>query len=272
MSSSKRSTRIDARGILPPVAAPEERFREALTRWFLPGAVYTFIGAGGKTTAMKCVAAFLADAGVKAVMTTTTRLGVDEFDGIPVSVVKSRGDFARAVAEPVRLRLLISGTAPDTRKYLGPDPRVIEDTPVPTDTVLLVEGDGSRKRPMKAPEAWEPVIPATTATVFALMGAGAFDEPIDEAHCYNHAKALAVVGRTGRFFAAAEIAALAADPEGSFKGVLPGMNFRLLVNQGDIVEKRETAREALELAREMFGIRGAIVSFQKGELYDTTDY
>jgi len=169
------------------------------------------------------------------------------------------------------VRLLVADVLPEEGKYRGLDPRLIEDLSVRADTVLLVEGDGSRKRPMKAPESREPVIPANTCTVFALMGAGAFDEPIDETHCYNHQKALTLVGRTGSFFEPEEIAALAADPEGCCKGVLSGMAFRLLLNQGDLELKRETASEALRLAREMYGIRGALVSFLKGELYDRTD-
>jgi hypothetical protein len=103
------------------------------------------------------------------------------------------------------------------------------------------------------------------------MGASAFGEPIDEAHCYNNAKVLAVVGGTASSFNPPEIAALAANSEGCSKGVLPGMAFRLLLNQGDLERKRELASAALRLAREKHGIRGALVSFQKGELYDTTD-
>ena len=102
------------------------------------------------------------------------------------------------------------------------------------------------------------------------MGASAFDEPIDERHCYNFEKALALVGRNGAAFRPAEIAALAGDPEGCLKGLKAGMGFRLLVNQGDLEEKRTTAIEALWLARQKFGIAGALVSFQKGELYEST--
>jgi hypothetical protein len=49
------------------------------------------------------------------------------------------------------------------------------------------------------------------------------------------------------------------------------MAFRLLVNQGDLSKKRAVASEALKIAREKYGIRGSVVSFQKGELYDSTD-
>ncbi len=99
------------------------------------------------------------------------------------------------------------------------------------------------------------------------MGASAFSEPVDERHCYNHESALALLGRTGSFFEPEEIAALAAHPDGCRKGVLPGMRFLVLVNQGDLEEKRETAREALRLMKIRHGIDGVLASFREGELY-----
>jgi len=251
-----------------PTAA--ESFNNALARWFLPGAVYTFVGAGGKTTALKRVASHLAVTGVKARLTTTTKVGMDEFAGFPVSLVRGAAELDHAIADPEQTRLVVSGSAPDQGKYLGVEPALLEGIRNVSDTVILVEGDGSRRRPMKVPLGHEPVIPANTATVFAVMGASAFDEPMDELHCYNFQKALALVGRTGSFFEAGEIARLAGDPEGSFKGVRSGMGFMLLLNQGDLEEKRETACEALWLARRRYGIRGAVVSFEKGELYEST--
>ena len=262
---------VSHRGYTLRMSTPAQRFRDALSRWFRPGAVYTFVGAGGKTTAMKAVAAFLAETGVKARLTTTTRLAIDEFAGWEVTEIRGPADLARALAAPDPALLLVRAAAPGTGKYLGVEPRLIESITLSANAVLLVEGDGSRRRPMKAPGSREPVIPSNTSTVYAVMGAEAFDEPIDEAHCYNHQKALALVANTGSFFEPLVIAALAADPEGGCKGVLPGHGFRLLVNQGDLPQKRARASEALKIAREKYGIRGALVSFQKGEMYDSTD-
>lgn len=247
-----------------------ELFRDALSRWFLPGAVYTFVGAGGKTSAMKSVAAFLAEAGLKARLTTTTRVGIDEFEGFAISEVQGPAELARALLDDAPVRLIVGGTEPDAGKYLGIDPVMIGEAVIGLNAVLLVEGDGSRKRPMKVPESHEPVIPSNTATVFAVMGASAFGEPIDEAHCYNHQGALARLAGKAVFEPEA-IAVLAADPGVCRKGVRPGVAFRLLVNQGDLVQKRASASRALRLARERFGVRGALVSFQKGELYDATE-
>jgi probable selenium-dependent hydroxylase accessory protein YqeC len=251
------------------MSTPSERFREALARWFLPGAVYTFVGAGGKTTAMKRIAAFLAEAGVKARLTTTTRVGIDEFKDWAVTVVQGAADLARAFLDDAPVTLLVGGTARDHDRYLGIDLGLLEGIVLTARSVLLVEGDGSRKRPMKAPADHEPVIPSNSTTVFAVIGASAFDEPIDATHCYNHEKAAALAGKS--VFEADAIAALAADAEGCRKGVLPGMAFRLLVNQGDIVEKRASASTALHLAHQGFGVRGALLSFQEEELYDATE-
>jgi probable selenium-dependent hydroxylase accessory protein YqeC len=252
------------------MTTPTGRFHNALARWFLPGAVYTFVGAGGKTTALKQVSAHLSHTGVKARLTTTTKVGVNEFAGFLISQVRDAADLERAVTDSARTRIVVAADAPDHGKYRGLEPALIEGVRLGAEALLLVEGDGSRQRPMKVPQGHEPVIPANTSTVFAVMGASAFDEPIDEKHCYNFQKALALVGRTGSFFEAGEIARLAGDPGGCFKGVKSGMGFRLLVNQGDLEEKRETAREALWLAWERFGIAGALVSFQKEELYEST--
>ncbi len=247
------------------------RFRDVLARWFQPGAVYAFVGAGGKTTAMKRAAAYIVETGLKARLTTTTRVGIEEFEGMPVSLVRGPTELSRVLADDVPVRLLVGSAAPEQGKYLGLDPAIIEGVSLSPDTVLLVESDGSRRMPMKAPYRHEPVIPANAATVFALMGASAFGEPIDEAHCYNHEKALVLMGIPEGFFEPPAIAALSADPEGCRKGVRPEMAFRLVVNQGDLEQKRGKAVEALEMARAEYGIRGALVSLQKGILYHTTD-
>ena len=130
---------------------------------------------------------------------------------------------------------------------------------------------------MKVPRAHEPVVPRSSAAVFALMGAIAFGGPIDEGTCYNHEKALALLDamrpgpRERTRFTAEVVAALAAHPEGGRKGVLPGMSFRVLLNQGDLEEHEKTALEALDLVRQVHRVPAALVSFQKREMYGAAD-
>ncbi len=247
-----------------------ERFQREIPDWFPPGALYTFVGAGGKSTAMRKVASLLAALGVRVRMTTTTRVGIQEFGAYPLALVRSLKEARRAVDRSDPVILLAAGVLPEAGKYAGVDPGLLDGLRVKADVVMLVEGDGSRRLPVKVPGEREPVIPSCSRAVFAFMGAGAFDEPVDERHCFRHQDALRLLGRTGSFLEAEEIAVLASHHDGSRKGVLPGMAFRFVINQGDLAEKRETAISALRLARERYGIDGALASFQEGELYETT--
>ena len=123
---------------------------------------------------------------------------------------------------------------------------------------------------MKAPTVREPVIPANTSGVFALMGAGAFGETIDAAHCYNPEGALSILGRAAGVFDAAALVQLAADPRGCRKGVLPGMAFHLIVNQGDLQEKRAMARDVLRQLAALHRIHGALLSWREEMVYEST--
>ena len=248
---------------------PSRRFLEEIPRWFRPGAVYTFVGAGGKSTAMKRIAGVLAETGLKARMTTTTRVGTEEFAGCPVRLVLGRSAVLEALEQADPVLLLAGALLKEQGKYAGIDPLLIDALRPRADTVILVEGDGSRRLPMKVPRAREPVIPSSSRAVLAFMGASAFDEPVDERHCYNHESALALLGRTDALFEPEEIAALAAHQDGCRKGVLPGMRFLVLVNQGDLEGKRESARTMLRNLSLAHGISGTLLSWWKERVYET---
>ena len=57
---------------------------------------------------------------------------------------------------------------------------------------------------------------------------------------------------------------------GCRKGVLPRMGFHVLLNQGDLEDKRETGRKALQGLASAHGISGSLVSLQQEVLYETT--
>ena len=243
---------------------------EFFQRHVRPGTVLTFVGAGGKSTGMLAAAAFCAAAGIRVRMTTTTRVGMDEFSGVPMLLARTGEELARALRAHEPSLLIAAAALPREGKYRGLDERLIDTAFIPGDMVLLVEGDGSRRRPLKVPTAREPVIPGSTRTVLALMGASGFDETIDEIHCYNHAAALALLGRVGGRFDAVSIAGIGSSPEGCRKGVLPGMDFHLVMNQGDLEEKRCTAVAALRLLKAAYGIAGTLLSWRKETVYETT--
>lgn len=243
---------------------------ELVRRLFPPGAVCTFIGAGGKSTAMRAAARILSARGIRVRMTTTTRVGVSEFMGYPVSLAGTAAEVLRACDDPEPVRLIVAEELPAQGKYAGLDPSLVEGLTIRADSILLVEGDGSRRRPLKVPTHREPVIPASTSMVLALMGASGFNEPIDEEHCYNHEAAFGILAPGARRFDAACVAALASSPTGSRKGVMPGMGYHVLLNQADLADKRAIGSDALRILLTTQGIRGSLLSLRQEAVYETT--
>ena len=237
---------------------------------FLPGHVYTFVGAGGKSTGMRKVAGYLRRAGLRVRMSTTTRVGIDEFSAYPAAVVRTDGGLASCLASREPVLLIAGGIDEQQERHTGIAASLIEGASIPGDLVLLVEGDGSRRLPIKAPTDREPVITANSAAVFALMGARAFEETIDAACCYNPEGVLALLGAAGGVFDVPTLLRLAVDARGCRKGVLPGMDYHLVVNQGDLVEKRNTAIRFIRQLRDIHGIMGTVLSWQEEKIYEST--
>ncbi len=245
----------------------ETSWESFLLRCFSAGRVSTFVGAGGKSTGMRRVAEFLSRRGARVRLTTTTRLGSDELACFPRVVVHDAGALARALADDAPVLVISGGLIEGGAKLAGIDPALIERQDVPRDVALLVEGDGSRRKPVKAPRAHEPVIPSNSAAVFAVIGARGFDEPVDADTCYNPEGILALLGKRRAILDTAALVALAGHPLGCRKGVREGMGFHLVVNQGDLEAKRATARALVEQCRSVHGIPATLVSWQEEKVY-----
>jgi probable selenium-dependent hydroxylase accessory protein YqeC len=249
---------------------PEEAYADFISRHFRPGRVYTLVGAGGKSTGMRKIADFISRRGLRARMTTTTRIGVQEFSAYPVATAHDEAELARCIMAAEPSMVISGGVSNDGQKHAGLAPARIERLVIPDDVVLLVEGDGSRRKPMKAPTAREPVIPANTSVVFALMGASAFDEEVDAGRCYNPEGVLALLGQAHAVFDAPALALLAADARGCRKGVAPGMGFHIVVNQGDLEQKQAAARALLRELRRAHAIAGTLLSWWNERVYETS--
>ena len=87
---------------------PEGGLAAFTARHFQPGRLYTFVGAGGKSSGMRAIAACLRRAGLRVRMSTTTRVGIDEFAAYPAAVARTAAALAACMAgsEPL---LLIAG-------------------------------------------------------------------------------------------------------------------------------------------------------------------
>lgn len=163
------------------------RLAEALG--VMRGDVVAFTGAGGKTSAMLQLGYELAADGWRVLATTTTRISAQELEFFPCVVQWN----PTLLNEKYRLIELLDAnqfvfvyqTVKDG-KAIGIDPtitRLLIDS-VNSD-VLLIEADGSRRLPLKAPYENEPVIPKDTTLSVPVAGLDAIDKDFNENQVYN---------------------------------------------------------------------------------------
>lgn len=134
-----------------------------------------FVGGGGKTSLMFALAAELPG---RTVVTTTTRIFAAQMKLAPAVVFAD--DLSR-LDEILATHgcCLVVGRV-EGEKAFGVDPHLPASLLARPDVdFVLVEADGSRMRPIKAPAGHEPVIPPETTLLVPVAGIDALDGPLD---------------------------------------------------------------------------------------------
>jgi probable selenium-dependent hydroxylase accessory protein YqeC len=233
-----------------------------LVRPFLPrtlprGPVLAFVGAGGKTSALYALAGELAAEGARVLVTTTTmiydpaREGGRNLDGIALlhelapeadrdclSSTRSRElalDRIKARATAGKVFLVASRALPSEGKLKGIGADFLEAL-APAFDYLLVEADGSRRLPVKAPGPAEPVMPSCTDLVLGCVGLDCLGTPITADTVHRHERFAELVGaRAGEAITTAHLVALATAKDGLFKAAPPSARRLVLLNKADLM-------------------------------------
>lgn len=182
-----------------------------------PRELVAFTGGGGKTTLLLELSRQLADRDERTLITTTTKLGLDQTEG--VGVVWS--------LDPFQIESALDGTGTvfvlsegDNHKVRGYEPEIVDELFADSSAAyVLVEADGSRGRPLKAPADHEPVIPAAASIVVVVMGIDAIGRTIFEA-AHRPATAAALSGLAVSDLITVDAAAsILTHPDGGLKGI-----------------------------------------------------
>ncbi|MDH3261376.1 MAG: selenium cofactor biosynthesis protein YqeC [Acidimicrobiia bacterium] len=204
-----------------------------------------FTGAGGKSTLMLALGVELAGAGEHVLVTTTTKMGRAQLDGLPAVC---RSEDRDAVTAAVAANSLVAlATGGDDHKATGPPPGVIDALfrSVPVD-YLLVEADGAHGRSLKAPGPHEPVIPAEATTVVVLMGVGAVGGRIaDVAHRPEQVVILTGLGVRDTLEVDHCVTVLT-HPQGGLKGIPPGARVVVALTETGTPAAEEAATQIVE--------------------------
>ncbi len=118
-------------------------------------------------------------------------------------------------------------------------------------TRILVEADGSRRRPLKAPDADEPVFPAATDTVIAVAGLSGLGRPLSEETVFRPDRWSALTGLTlGDPVTPESLARVIAHPDGLMRQAPPQARRVIFLNQADGPDQVAMAGRVLDaLAR-----------------------
>lgn len=174
--------------------------------------IVAFVGAGGKTSLIYAIARQLSGWGQRVLVTTTTRM-------MPPARNCLLLDSCTRIP-PYRHLTVGKCIDPQTGKLLGVGPQAIAELKERFRAdFVLVEADGAAGRPIKAPEAHEPVIPECAHLVVGVMGLDALGKAADAGTVHRLEAFLRVTGLiVGETIGEQALAALAAHPEGLFKG------------------------------------------------------
>lgn len=153
-----------------------------------PGDVVAFVGAGGKSSAILAVAGELAEAGMTFLAAPTTKMFVSEAKKMGSLVTSGDPDELRAKAEEA-LSDGVSGVVVGSgllskNRIGGVEPAAIPSLASLAD-VVLVEADGSRRRPIKGTAEHEPALPEAATLVVAVGNISAFGAPVGEEHVHR---------------------------------------------------------------------------------------
>lgn len=148
--------------------------------------VVSLCGAGGKSALIFALAEEFARIGERVLVSTTTRMSREQVDRWR-SVGGADVQAISALAEKPGLPVIVYSNIDEARgKAIGYSAQEIDLVAQTSHfTRILVEADGSARRPLKAPGDHEPVFPTTTEAVVMVAGASGLNLPLDEATVFR---------------------------------------------------------------------------------------
>lgn len=172
--------------------------------------VVTLVGAGGKTSTLFRLADEAVAGGRRVVTTTTTHIFAAQAEQAPARLeVRPHEtdivDWAALEAELARHGHCLIWSRPGVQtpnaagkptavsqkksKRQGLPPQVVDALAARAGdlgiSLIAIEGDGSRRRPVKAPASHEPVIPACTTHLVPIAGLDGLGLPLDEPYLHR---------------------------------------------------------------------------------------
>lgn len=209
------------------------------------------VGAGGKTTALFSLARQVDG---PAWVTTSTHLGTDQaIHADRHFIMHDASDFKPELYNQARVTLITGPVTPDDRLH-SPAPDLMEQIHSHADREgisLLIESDGSRSLPLKAPGDHEPPIPLWVTSVIVLVGFSGIGRRLTAESVFRPERFSQLTGLPlGEIITPESVCKLLLHPLGGMKNIPAGAFKMVLFNQAESALARETvAKIAPDLLR-----------------------
>ena len=225
------------------------------------GDIAAFVGAGGKSSAILAIADELLEAGKTVLAVPTTKMLVNEAEKIGPLVTSEDADELRAKAGEAlsggASGIVVGSGLLSKSRVGGVEPAVVSSLASLAD-VVLVEADGSRRRPIKGTAEYEPALPDATTLVVGVGNISAFGMPVDEEHVHRPElfSKLTGIGAGQSITARAFARALA---EGSLASIPDGARSAALITG---VHPGKSMADAAVVTRELWrlGVKKVVLS------------
>ena len=219
------------------------------------GAVISLVGGGGKTTLMFALAAELVLAGRTVVTTTTTKILEPGESQSPLLIVEADEKvlmkaFSRNIEKFKHVTLAAEKLA--NGKLRGISPQIIEKLAHSRKVdIIIVEADGAAGKPLKAPDATEPVIPPNTSIVIPVTGIDAVGSRLNPENVFRPEIVSGLLDLPAEEIISPKlIAVLLTHPLGIIKGTPPTARIIPFINKTDLdVEDVKAAGLAEEILK-----------------------
>jgi molybdenum cofactor cytidylyltransferase len=212
------------------------------------------VGAGGKTTALFQAARQMAsDLGdLPTLISATTHLGVWQIEQASQHYTIHKKDQLLALEDELPAgSLLFSGPSTADQRVAGLSEDSLGELIQIADRQrlpVLVEADGSRQRPLKAPAEHEPAIPLWVNLVVVVAGLSGLGQPLGDAWVHRPEKFGQLAGLAdGQVITHEHLARAMTAQQGGLKNIPPGARKIALLNQADTPELQARGQQLAHL-------------------------
>ncbi len=200
----------------------------------------SFVGAGGKSSLISCIADWGTLHQKKVLITTTTHIFR------PVSLKLARNEQELEHIWQTGNWAVIGTVDPvQPQKLQNPEPHWLQRAAELADLVLI-EADGSKRFPCKVPDSHEPVILPQTDVVVAVLGLSALNRPLKDC-CFRLQKATELLSiKESHPLTCEHMATIFASRQGLRKTV-DNREYVVVLNQCDTKELRNAGEQISDI-------------------------